>query len=113
LLSTCGLATTEFKRRFPEEKQYRHTLTEETEALQTAASLIDVVVKRKSKEVASDADIVLLKRLYDAKMIGPYVLLSAPDREIAADYVAYRDLHRDQLEQCLSDFIVPAVAVKH
>jgi hypothetical protein len=46
-------------------------------------------------------------------MIEPYVLLSAPDREIAADYVAYRDLHRDQLEQYFSDFIVPAVAVKH
>jgi hypothetical protein len=26
--------------------------------------------------------------------------------------VPYRDLHRDQLEQYLSDFIVPAVAVK-
>ena len=85
----------------------------ETVALRTAASLIDVGSKKKSKEVASDPDIALLKRLYDAKMIEPYVLLSAPDREIAADYVAYRDQHRDQLEQYLSDFVVPAVAVKH
>jgi len=38
-------------------------------------------------------------------MIEPYVLLSAPDQGIAADYAAYRDLHRDQLEnifRCLS-----------
>jgi hypothetical protein len=53
------------KKRFPDEKQYRHTLKEETEALRTAASLIEVGSKKKSKEVASDADIALLKRLYD------------------------------------------------
>jgi tetratricopeptide (TPR) repeat protein len=112
-MTRASWRTTEFKKHFPNEKQYRHTLAEESEALRTAASLIDVGNKKKSKDVASDPDLALLKRLYDAKMIEPYVLLSAPDREIAADYVAYRDQHRDQLEQYLSDFIVPAVAVKH
>jgi len=45
--------------------------------LRTAASLIDVGSKKQSKEVASDPDSALLRRLYGAKMIEPYVLLSA------------------------------------
>ena len=66
----------------------------------------------KKSNAAADPDIVLLKRLYDATMIEPYVLLSAPDREIAADCAAYREQHRDQLEQCLSEFIVSPIPAK-
>jgi len=103
--------TSEFKKRFPDEKQYRHTLVEESEALRTAATMIDTGNSKKSN-AAADPDIVLLKRLYDATMIEPYVLLSAPDREIAADYAAYREQHRVQLEQYLSEFIVPPIPAK-
>jgi len=52
------------------------------------------------------------------KMIEPYVLLSAPDQGIAADYAAYRDLHRDQLEKSLSqnpaaDVAAESVLMQH
>jgi len=41
-------------------------------------------------------------------MLEPYVLISAPDRDIASnEYVPYREQHRDQLEAYLSQFIVP------
>jgi len=100
-------STSEFKKHFPAEPQYRHSLAEEAAALQSAASMISADKRGKSKEATADPDVALLRKLSEAKMIEPYVLLSAPDQGIAADYAAYRDLHRDQLEKYLSLFIVP------
>jgi hypothetical protein len=44
-------------------------------------------------------------------MLERYVLLSAPDRGIAIDYFAYREKHRQQLEDYLSQFVVHALAL--
>ncbi len=101
-----------FKKHFPAEPEYRHSLAEETAALQSAATMISADKKGKSKEANADPDVALLRKLSDAKMIEPYVLLSAPDQGIAADYAAYRDLHRDQLEKYLSLFVIPAAPSK-
>src|SRR5262249_13141123 len=82
----------EFKKHFPQETKYRHSLDEEAAALATAATLLSENGKDKKKKSSSDAkdpNLVLLARLHDAKMIEPYVLLSAPDDGIAADYAAY------------------------
>ena len=103
---------TEFKKNHPSEAQYRHSLGEEAAALQSAANVISTGDKKKSKEFKADPDLAFLQKLSDAKMIEPYVLLSAPDQGIAADYAAYRDQHREQLERYLSQFIVPPVPAK-
>jgi hypothetical protein len=97
-----------FKKTFPSETQYRHSLAEEADSLRAAASVAESNSKKSKNVATADPDIALLVRIYDAKMIEPYVLLSAPDQGIAADYVAYRERHREQLEQYLSQFIVPA-----
>lgn len=103
----------EFKKHFPDAKEYRHSLAEETQALSIAALGVSNDSK-KSKKPPTDSDLALLLRLYDAKMIEPYVLISAPDRDIATnDYVPYREQHRDQLEAYLSQFIVPPTPPKH
>lgn len=97
----------EFKKHFPDAKEYRHSLAEESAALSTAAAGVSSDAK-KNKKQPTDPDVVLLMTLYDAKMIEPYVLLSAPDRDIALnDYAPYRAQHRDQLEAYLSQFVVP------
>jgi len=97
----------EFKKHFPDAKEYRHSLAEESAALNTAALGVSNDAK-KNKKAPADPDVALLVKLYDAKMIEPYVLLSAPDRDIALnDYIPYREQHRDQLEAYLSQFIVP------
>jgi tetratricopeptide (TPR) repeat protein len=97
----------EFKKHFPDAKEYRHSLAEESAALNTAAVGVSNDAK-KNKKLPTDPDIALLMALYDAKMIEPYVLLSAPDRDIALnDYAPYRSQHRDQLEAYLSQFVVP------
>ena len=102
----------EFKKQFPAEKQYRHSLAEEAEALTMAATVwTEVNESEKKKKKASsppkDPNLILLLKLYQAKMIGPYVLLNAADDGIAQDYPGYRQKNREKLEQYLSEFVVP------
>jgi tetratricopeptide (TPR) repeat protein len=96
----------EFKKQFPEEAAYRHTMAEEVDALGQAAK---VMTGAKPEAMAGDPDLHLLKKLADAQMLEPYVLLSVPDRGIAIDYFAYRERNRKQLEEYLSQFVVPPV----
>jgi len=104
----------EFKKHFPEEKQYRHSLDEEAEALTLAATVWSEVnesdkKKKKATPPPKDPNLILLLKLYQAKMIEPYVLLNAADQGIAQDYAGYREKNRDKLEQFLSEFVAPKV----
>lgn len=102
----------EFKKHFPAEKQYRHSLAEEAEALTTAATVWTEgneadKKKKKATSAPKDPNLILLLKLYQAKMIEPYVLLNAADEGIAQDYPGYREKNREKLEQYLSEFVVP------
>ena len=99
----------EFKKRFPAEKQYRHSLAEEAEALTTAATVWMEVneKKNKSSSAPTDPNLVLLLKLYQAKMLEPYLLLNAADQGIAQDYAGYREKNREKLEQYLSEWVAP------
>lgn len=103
---------TDFKKHFPEEKEYRHSLGEETEALTLAANVCQELLQSNAKKehkssLPKDPDLQLLLKLNQAKMIEPYVLLNAADEGIAHDYDAYREKNRSALETYLSDFVVP------
>jgi tetratricopeptide (TPR) repeat protein len=104
----------EFKKQFPAEKQYRHSLAEEADALAAAATVWTEVnesdkKKKKASPAPKDPNLILLLKLYQAKMIEPYVLLNAADEGIAQDYDGYRQKNRDKLEQYLSEFVVPSL----
>ena len=99
----------QFKKHFPQETQYRHSLPEEAEALSIAAKFD---LKPGVSVDAIDPDLALLKRLYDAGMVEPYILLNAADQGIAQDYPSYRAKNRSRLEDYLSQFVVPAVPSK-
>ena len=104
-----------FKQQFPQEKQYRHSLAEESDCLSTAATVFlesSQNKKKKSSSVPKDSDMATLLKLKQAEMIEPYVLLNAADEGIAQDYAAYREKNRTKLEQYLSEFIVPPAPVK-
>jgi len=100
-----------FRKHFPEEKQYRHSLPEEAEALTAAAK----VVKRLADAphtaplISNNPSLSLLLKLYDAGMIEPYVLFSLGDQGIAKDYTAYRAKNRDKEEEYLENFVVPSL----
>jgi len=95
---------TDFKKQFPDEAAYRHTMAEEVDALRQAAK---VMSGEKPEVIARDPDLKLLKNIADAQMLQPYVLLSVPDRGIALDYITYREKNRERLEEYLSQFVVP------
>ena len=99
-----------FSKQFPNEKDYRHSLAEESDALTTAAKVWSELAEsnqKKDKTAAPDEDIGSLLKLYRASMIEPYVLLNAADKGIAQDYEGYREKNRDKLAKYLSEFIVP------
>ncbi len=99
----------QFKKHFPQETRYRHSLPEEAEALSLAAKF---ELKPGVSLDAIDPDLALLKRLYDAGLTEPYILLNAADQGIAQDYPSYRAKNRSLLEDYLSQFVVPAVPSK-
>ena len=99
----------EFAKHFPQEKAYRHSLTEESDALKTAAArLAELRTKPDTASlVAQDLAAAQLLKLYDAGFIDPYVLFSLGDAGIAQDYAAYRENNRSKLETYMDQFVVP------
>jgi hypothetical protein len=96
-----------FREQYPDEKQYRHSLAEESAALGAAAASVKKDLengKLKAKDL--DAGIATLLKLYQAAMLEPFILLSRPDESIAQDYAAYREKNRDKLRQYLKEFVV-------
>lgn len=104
--------TEEFKKHFPDVKEYRHSLAEESAALNGAADLATGNGKKKSSKPPKDPDLALLWKLQRAGMIEPYILLSAADQGIVQDYAAYREKNRSKLEEYMSTFVVPPAPPK-
>ncbi len=101
----------EFRKSFPEEKVYRHSLPEESEALLAAITVLERIQADTSsaKLVDGDTGLVLLLKLHRANLIEPYVLFSLADAGIAHDYISWRLINRGRLEDYLDSFVVPAV----
>ncbi len=100
----------EFKKHFPAETEYRHTVAEETEALQAAYAVLTKQSERDkhfAATAAADPNLDLLSRLQKTGLIEPYILFSLGDASVAKDYPAYRAAHRDKLEEYLDKFVVP------
>jgi hypothetical protein len=98
-----------FRKQFPQEATYRHSLPEESEALAAAATALQTLKQDKNSAELLKGDTVagLLLKLYEADLIDPYVLFSLGDDGIARDYNAYRAAHRDKLEEYMDKFVMP------
>lgn len=100
-----------FQKEFPNEKQYRHSLKEESAALGAVAT---TVKSKKLKPEQLDESLRNLVELYDAGMLDCWILISAADNGIAQDYEAYRKEHRQLLHDYMDRFVVHAgVNVQH
>jgi tetratricopeptide (TPR) repeat protein len=100
----------DFKRRFPQESTYRHTLAEESEALIAEARVLKKMNEDKKtlELLAKDKSLSLLLRLYENGLIEAYVLFSLGDAGISRDYACYRVKNRARLEEYMEKFVVPA-----
>jgi tetratricopeptide (TPR) repeat protein len=96
----------QFRLEYPGEKEYRHSLREETDALKTVVLTVSASLKEgKIKKLQPGLE--ALVKLADNGLLESYVLLTRPDRGIAQDYEAYRAEHREKLREYLSKFVVP------
>src|SRR5215471_13876431 len=95
-----------FAKEFPNEKEYRHSLREEVEALGVVATVISESVKNgKMKEKNLDTSIANLLKVHNAGLLEAYVLLAKPDAGIANDYAEYRKNNRDKLRRYMNEYV--------
>ncbi len=92
-----------FKKDFPNEKVYRHTLKEEDAAL---SAVVAAIKERKIKRDDLDESLRNLLDLSDAGMLDCWILISGADNGIAQDYAAYRDGRRQLLHDYIARFVV-------
>jgi Flp pilus assembly protein TadD len=91
-----------FAKTFPREKTYRHSLTEEVDALRSVLLLAtgDMKVKQLSASLAK------LKKLNDEGLLEAYVLLAQADDGIAESHPAYLRQNRDKLRRYVIEYIL-------
>lgn len=95
-----------FQATYPNEKEYRHSLREEAEALRLVAEMVAQDVKEKMIKKL-DVSLANLLKLHEAGLIEAYVLLARPDQGIAKDYEAYRKENREKIRKYLEEWVVP------
>jgi tetratricopeptide (TPR) repeat protein len=101
---TRGLwKNTRFAEQFPQEKQYRHSLREEAEALGAVAGSVEQQVKDKKVEKLDPALATLLE-LKQKGLLEAYILIGRADQGIAQDFPDYRKANRDKLERYVSEY---------
>lgn len=91
-----------FAAAFPNEKTYRHSLPEETDALRSVvrAATADKKLKQLSPSLA------LLKELDSKGLLEPYILLARADEGISQDYPAFLAHNRDKLRLYVHDYVL-------
>lgn len=94
-----------FAQRFPNEKEYRHTLAEEADALKTVAEQVNSLVKeQKVKQL--DPSLENLVKLNAAGLLEPYILFAKPDQGVVRDYINYRAANREKLRRYWKEIVV-------
>ncbi len=100
----------EFQKDFPNEKEYRHSLREESEAL---GMVVTVLKEKKIKPDKLDESLRNLLELDKAGMLDCWILLNAADQGIAQDYPAYRKDHRQLLHDYIARFVIHGGVTPH
>jgi tetratricopeptide (TPR) repeat protein len=96
-----------FKKEFPNEPQYRHTLKEESSSLELMITMLKQQ-KHYAKDFKKlDPSLQALIKIQEEGFLDPFVLLNRADAGIAKDYEHYRSIHREEIYNYLSDFVVP------
>ena len=101
-----------FKKEFPGEDTYRRSLKEEAEALDALVGVLAPDATSEKKAAKLDPSLLALVEIDRAGLLEPFVLLNRADREIARDYPAYRDGHRDKLFRYMDEYVLPKEAAQ-
>lgn len=108
-ITRASWKTAEFQKEFPNEKEYRHSLAEESQALSLVANAVSEHVEKKEIKAADlNPQLAVLIKLKNEGLLEAYTLFAKADQGIAQDYAAYRRDHRDKLVQYMNEYVVPA-----
>ncbi|HEY1404307.1 MAG TPA: tetratricopeptide repeat protein [Pyrinomonadaceae bacterium] len=103
-IARAGWATSKFAKEFPNEKEYRHTLREESEALRMVVESVKTQTKE-NKIKTLDPSLARLVKLHDEGLLEAYILFARIDQGIAQDYNEYRRTNRDKLRRYLMEYV--------
>lgn len=98
-----GKLSDRFSKAYPNEKEYRHSLAEEKNAIDLVLSGAD---NGKDKVKNLDPSILALKKLSDAGLLESFILFARADAGIKQDYPAYRQTNRDKLKRYLAEIVM-------
>ncbi|HEX7999117.1 MAG TPA: tetratricopeptide repeat protein [Pyrinomonadaceae bacterium] len=94
-----------FAKAYPNEKTYRHSLAEESDALRLVITVVKEQMKEK-KIKQLNPSLAALVKLHEAGLLEPYILIARADDGIAQDYNAYRKNNRDKLRRYMIDYVL-------
>jgi tetratricopeptide (TPR) repeat protein len=100
-VTRSGWRKEKFAKTFPNEKQYRHSLAEEADALRSV--LTSATADKKTKLSPS---LERLRKLNEAGLLEAYVLLARADQGIAADHPAYLRENRAKLRRYVMEYLL-------
>jgi len=95
-----------FKKRFPNENSYRHSLMEEAESIRM---MLSVARETKLPEEKLSASTKMLMELDKNGMLECWILLDNSDQGIVQDYAAYRKDHSDLMAKYIAQYDVHAM----
>ena len=95
--------STEFKKHYPNETVYRHSLAEAAESLR---AVIAVVKEQKIPEDKLDTTLKSLLALDRDGMLECWIVLNGADQGIVQDYPAYRATHRALLHAYIDKYVI-------
>jgi hypothetical protein len=103
----AGWRGEKFRKEFPNEPKYRHSLKEEAESFRQMIAVLKAEEDYQTKPKELDGPLRALVILQGVGLLEPILLLDRADAGIAQDYPAYRAAHRDKIGEYLSGFMVP------
>jgi tetratricopeptide (TPR) repeat protein len=95
-----------FKKAFPTEKEYRHSLKEEADALRQVVEIVKSQIKDgKIKQL--DAALAELVKIHDEGLLEAYILFGRVGaiNSIGTDYADYGHANRDKLRRYLREYV--------
>jgi tetratricopeptide (TPR) repeat protein len=95
-----------FKKAYPNEKQYRHSLAEEYDALKLTVTTLKARMKEKDNPVKKlNPQLATLIKIYDEGLLESYILLAMKDDGIVQDHPAYLRQNRDKLREYVLKYV--------
>jgi len=106
-IGRAGWQGDKFKKEFPNEPKYRHTLREEADSLHLMVTVLSETKDKQKSKIELDPSLAALVKIDQAGLIEPFALLNRADADIAKDYEPYRNANRDKMLRYMDEFVVP------